>query len=189
MNPILSDNGRSDVAYTLLEQTSYPSSLYSVTMGATTIWESWYVIKDKGDGRVEINDESHNHFSYGSVSEWLFRYMLGIERDDKNSNSFKHFFLKPCIGGTVTCAKGSYNSIRGVIESAWSMENGSLKYTAAIPANTTATLYLPVTDENAGVTEGGVSAKSSEGVTFKGYENGCAVFELASGSYSFETLK
>lgn len=189
LNPILSDNGRSDVAYRLLEQTSYPSSLYSVTMGATTIWESWYVIKDKGDGRVEINDESHNHFSYGSVSEWLFRYMLGIERDDKNSNSFKHFFLKPCIGGTVTCAKGSYNSIRGMIESAWSMENGSLKYTAAIPANTTATLYLPVTDENAGVTESGVSAKSSEGVTFKGYENGCAVFELASGSYSFETLK
>lgn len=189
LNGVLTDTGHADIAYKLLEQTTYPSSLYSVTMGATTIWESWYVIKDLGNGKAVINDESHNHFSYGSVSEWLFRYMLGIERDDENSNSFRHFILKPTVGGTMTFAKGYYNSIRGTIKSDWKLDKdtGKLIYEAIVPANTTATLYLPAKDKNTAVTEGGITADLSEGVVFKGYEAGCMVYELVSGSYSFET--
>ncbi len=188
LNPILSDTGYTDVAYKLLEQTSRPSWLYSVSHGATTIWESWNAMRFYEDGSCSANAESHNHFSYGAVSEWLFCDVLGIERDDETSNSFKHFILKPEPGGTFTYAEGSYKSIRGNIESKWVLdrETNSLVYSASVPANTTATLYLPC-DENAAVYESGSPAASAEGVTFVKYENGCAVFNLDSGSYSFTT--
>ncbi len=189
LNGVLSETGHSDTAYKLLEQTSYPSSLYSVTLGATTIWESWYVMKHLEDGLISINDESQNHFSYGAVSEWLFRYMLGIERDDKNSNSFKHFILKPELGGSFTYANGSYNSIRGKIESGWTLdkETGKFTYSAVIPANTTATLYLPVKDENTAVYESGNDALAAEGVEFVGCCDGHKIYRLVSGSYEFAT--
>lgn len=190
LNPILSDTGHSDTAYKLLEQTEYPSSLYSVTMGATTIWESWYVMRRNEDGTIKVNDESQNHFSYGSVSEWLFRYMLGIDRDDETSVAFKHFILKPQIGGSVTYAKGSYNCVRGLIESNWAIdEKGGLAYSATIPANTTATLYLPAESESSVVLENGEAVSKAKGVSFTGYKNGCMVFELESGSYSFTVSK
>lgn len=189
LNPTLSDNGYTGAAYKLLEQDEYPSWLYSVTLGSTSIWESWYVIRKYEDGSMAVNEESQNHFSYGAVSEWLFRYMLGIERDDENSVAFKHFLLKPEFGGSFTYANGSYDSIRGTIESGWSLdkETCAFTYNAVVPANTTATLYLPVKSEGTAVTESGVSAVESEGVTYIGFEDGHAVFELASGTYEFVT--
>ena len=189
LNPVLSDNGYTGAAYKLLEQDKYPSWLYSVTTGSTSIWESWYVMRVYEDGSSTINAESHNHFSYGAVSEWMFRYVLGIERDDENSVAFKHFLLKPEFGGSFTYANGSYDSIRGTIQSGWTLdkETGVFTYSAVVPANTTATLYLPVKSEETAVTESGVLAENSEGVSLLGYEDGHMVYELASGSYSFET--
>lgn len=190
LNPVLSDTKNTDIAYKLLEQTEHPSWLYSVTNGSTTIWESWNVIKELPDGTKTINEESHNHFSYGSVAEWLFRYVLGIDRDDKNSNSFKHFLLKPELGGTLTYANGSYNSIRGRIKSAWTFNNqtGDFVYSVTIPANTTATLYLPIKDENTLVTESDIPVNSAVGITFSCFDKGCAVYHLISGSYEFKTV-
>lgn len=190
LNPVLSDTKNTDIAYKLLEQTEHPSWLYSVTNGSTTIWESWNVIKELPDGTKTINEESHNHFSYGSVAEWLFRYVLGIDRDDKNSNSFKHFLLKPELGGTLTYANGSYNSIRGRIKSAWTLNNqtGDFVYSVTIPANTTATLYLPIKDENTLVTESDIPVNSAVGITFSCFDKGCAVYHLISGSYEFKTV-
>lgn len=187
LNPTLSDMGYTEAAYRLLEQTEYPSWLYSVTTGATSIWESWYVMRVYDDGSSSINEESHNHFSYGAVSEWLFRDVLGIERDDENSNSFKHFLLKPEFGGTFTYANGSYNSIRGKIESGWKLDKttGKFTYKAVVPANTTATLYLPSASADSAVYESGISADKAEGVKFTEYKNGYAVYELESGSYEF----
>lgn len=186
LNPVLTDTGYASVSYKLLEQTDRPSWLYSVSHGATTIWESWDTMVFNDDGSSFVNTHSQNHFSYGAVSEWLFRYVLGIERDDENSNSFKHFKLKPTPGGTLTSAEGSYNSIRGNIESSWVIDKdkNTILYTATIPANTTATLYMPC-DENTSVFESGKPASSSEGVTFVNYEDGCAVYSLESGTYSF----
>ena len=187
LNPVLSDAGYSDVAYKLLEQDSYPSWLYSVSTGATTIWETWDALRVFADGSSRVTAESYNHFSYGAVSEWMYRYMLGIERDDENSNSFRHFILKPEFGGSITYAKGSYNSPRGYIASGWELnkETGAFSYNATVPANTTATLYLPAADAKTLVSESGKPVAQADGVTFVGYSDGHMVYELESGSYSF----
>lgn len=186
LNPVLSDTGYSDVAYKLLEQEEYPSWLYSVTTGSTTIWESWYAFRTYADGSSAANGESYNHFSYGAVSEWLFRYVLGIERDE-NAVAYKHIILKPEFGGSFTHAKGSYNSVRGKIESGWTLDKdyGAFTYHTVVPANTTATLYLPAESAESVVTEGGKPVSESKGVTFVSYKDGAMVYELESGTYDF----
>ena len=186
LNPVLSDTGYSDVAYKLLEQEEYPSWLYSVTTGSTTIWESWYAFRTYADGSSAANGESYNHFSYGAVSEWLFRYVLGIERDE-NAVAYKHIILKPEFGGSFTHAKGSYNSVRGKIESGWTLdkESGAFTYHTVVPANTTATLYLPAESAESVVTESGKPVSESKGVTFVSYKDGAMVYELESGTYDF----
>jgi len=190
LNPVLSESGHTEIAYRLLEQTGYPSWLYSVINGATSIWECWNLIEEIADDKKKINSESHNHFSYGSVAEWLFRYVLGIDRDDKNSNSFKRFLLKPEIGGSLTYAKGHYNSIRGTIKSSWKLDkqSGEFLYSVAVPANTTAMLYLPIKDEYTEVKESGISVNDAFGVTFKGFCNGRKIYLLESGIYKFKTI-
>lgn len=191
LNPVLSEYGYSEVAYRLLEQEEYPSWLYSVTTGATTIWESWYAFRQYEDGSSKATAESLNHFSYGSVVEWLYRTVLGIERDDADDGAvgFKHFLLKPQFGGTLTYANGSYNSVRGVIESGWTLDRktGAFTYSAVVPANTSATLFLPVASADTAVAESGMPASEADGVTAVGYRDGCMLYELQSGSYAFET--
>lgn len=188
LNPVLTDNGYGAAAYKLLGQTTYPSSLYSVTMGATSIWESWYVMRGLENGMISVNEESHNHFSYGSVSEWLFRYMLGIDRDE-TTPGFRHFLLRPVPGGSVTSASGSYDAIAGRIESGWTLDKttGAFTYTATVPAGTTATLRLPVRDAQTAVLESGIPAAAAEGVTDTGFADGCHTYELESGRYTFTT--
>jgi len=185
--PVLSEMGYDDVAYALLQQETYPSWLYSVNQGATTIWERWNsYTKESGFGPVSMN--SFNHYSYGSVAEWMYRYMLGIEKDE-NSVSYKHFILQPSPGGTITSARGHYDSVYGRIESGWKIENGTkLTYIATVPANTTATLYLPA-QKNGKIYEGGndISRTSVEGVKYVAYADGRVQIELKSGTYTFET--
>ncbi len=184
--PVLSEMGYDDVAYALIQQETYPSWLYSVNQGATTIWERWNsYTKESGFGPVSMN--SFNHYSYGSVAEWMYRYMLGIEKDEK-AVSYKHFILQPTIGGTITSAKGYYDSVYGRIESGWNIQNGTkLTYTATVPANTTATLYLPV-QKNSMVTESGKDVLTDvPGVEFVAYANGRAQINLKSGTYTFES--
>lgn len=181
--PVLVDTGYADVAFKLLEQTEYPSWLYPVLQGATTIWERWnsYTL-ETGFGDAAMN--SFNHYSYGSVTEWMYSYLAGIQSDD-DAPGFKHIILQPTVGGTLTRVSGSYDSVYGTILSAWRLNGDTLTYTCTVPANTTATLYLPV-DNNATVSEGGKGLAHSDGVTVKEYRNGKLVLELTSGSYSFE---
>ncbi|QGH33563.1 Bacterial alpha-L-rhamnosidase [Gracilibacillus salitolerans] len=188
MNPALSANGHKDTAYKLLESTDYPSWLYPVVNGATSIWERWnsYTHEDGFGGNNSMN--SFNHYALGAVGEWMYNYSLGIQRD-ANNPGFKHFNLKPEFGGTMTYAKGSYNSIHGKIESSWELsESGDIfTYEATVPANTTATLYLPTVSEKM-VIEGDILASNAEGLDFVKYEDGKAVFELQSGSYEFHSV-
>ena len=195
LNQTLSDVGADDTAYTLLLQRSYPSWLYSVDQGATTIWENWdsYTIEN---GFKDPGMNSFNHYAYGAVGEWMYRYMAGIEADEENPG-FKHFILQPTLDQRdaadipedqqrMTAVTATYGSIYGQIASAWTAdEDGNLlTYQATVPANTTATLYLPI-DEQAVLYEGGAPAAESEGVTFVEYKDGKAVYQLVSGSYSF----
>lgn len=176
LNLVLSDNGYDDVAYKLFEQTAYPSWLYPVLQGATTIWERWnsYTLVN-GFGPVDMN--SFNHYSYGAIEEWMIAYTLGIQRDEEQP-AYKHIILQPRIGGTFSFIRGHYDSAYGRIESGWQIQKKGYIYEATIPANTTATLYLPAKSEKSVRME-----KGQEGITPVGLKDGKAVYRLGSGSY------
>lgn len=182
----LSDNGCSEAAYRLLQQTNYPSWLYSVEQGATTIWErlNSYTHEDGFGGNNRMN--SFNHYSFGAVGAWMYNYSLGIERDE-SSPGFQHFVLKPEVDatGNMTYAKGHYDSMYGRIESAWRVERNALIYQCTVPANTTATLYLPATSVK-NIVEGNRTLKKSKRIEYVGMADGKVVLRLSSGSYSFK---
>ena len=128
---------------------------------------------------------SFNHYSFGAVGQWMMAYSLGIQRDEE-SPGFKHFNLKPEPDptGEMTWAEGFYDSMYGRIKSAWEISDGAITYRATVPANTTATLYMPA-DTQSTITENGMPASEAEGVEFVKYENGRSVYRLASGDYKF----
>jgi alpha-L-rhamnosidase len=191
LNPALSNNGYTATAYVLLEQENMPSWLFCVGQGATTAWERWNSYTSSGFGSAGMN--SFNHYAFGSVGEWLMSGVLGIQRDQSGpgTTGFRHFKLNPQHGGTVTYAKGFYDSMSGRIVSGWSLNNrtGAFTYNCSVPANTSATVYLPV-DSLAGaanVTEGGLPLAGAKGVAIGAYDsvNKRLAIEVVSGSYSF----
>lgn len=142
---VLTDNGRPDVAYRLLLNKNYPSWLYPVTQGATTIWErlNSYTHTDGFGGNNSMN--SFNHYSFGAVGQWLINRCLGIERDDEQPG-FKHFHLRPVPDptGGLTFARGHYDCPYGRIESSWERQaDGKIVYKFTVPQGTAATLTLP----------------------------------------------
>jgi alpha-L-rhamnosidase len=179
----LSGNGLSELAYRLLLNNQYPSWLYSVDQGATSIWErlNGYTVENGFGGNNSMN--SFNHYSFGAVGYWMMAYSLGIQRDEPG---FRRFILQPEPDptGVMTSAEGYYESMYGRISSAWRVSGTLLTYRATVPANTTATLSLPTAAAES-VKEGGRDARSADGVTFVRYENGKAVYTLKSGSYEF----
>jgi alpha-L-rhamnosidase len=181
----LSDAGRDDLAYRLLQNDRYPSWLYAIDQGATTIWErlNGYTIEAGFGGNNSMN--SFNHYSFGAVGQWMMAYSLGIERGEPG---FQRFVLQPRPDptGQMTWARGHYDSPYGRVRSAWKVDGRTLTYSATVPANTTATLHLPARSADA-VIEGGKPAARAEGVTFVRFEGGRATFELAPGRYEFET--
>ena len=193
ISPTLSEFGLNDKAYNLLLQRRCPSWLYSIDQGATTVWERWnsYTV-DKGFGPIEMN--SFNHYAYGAVGEWLSRFVAGIETDEQQPG-FKHIVLQPTPDTRttlpsgqerITSARASYTSNYGEIVSEWSAENGNTAtYNVTVPANTTATLYLPAGTSSV-IHEGDIAAERAKGVSFKGFYEGKAVYELGSGSYHFK---
>ncbi|HJQ24277.1 MAG TPA: glycoside hydrolase family 78 protein [Blastocatellia bacterium] len=174
--------GQNEVAYSLINQRSFPSWEYSIDNGATTIWERWdgYV---KGRGFQDKGMNSFNHYAIGAVGEWMARVILGINNDDERP-AYEHFTLRPYPGGGLTWARGHYDSIRGRIESSWRVTAGGLQYDVTIPTNTTATVYVPAKDA-AAVTESGKPASAAPGVRFLRMEDGAAAFLVDSGKYSF----
>ena len=183
----LSDHGYNDITYHVLQQKTYPSWLYSVEQGATTIWErlNSYTV-DKGfGGNNSMN--SFSHYSFGAVGAWMYNYSLGIQRDE-NEPGFKHFVLQPTPDptGQMTFARGHYDSMYGRIESGWKTNNGNVTYSVTVPANTSATLYIRALDPKK-ITEGGKNTSQMAGVKFIKYESGNAVFDLKSGHYEFRS--
>ena len=194
ITPVLSDNGHADVAYDLLLQDEQPSWLYVVEAGATTVWERWNSYTEGvGFGDAEMN--SFNHYAYGAVVEWMYRYMAGITADEENPG-FKHIILQPALDtgaayndqARINSVEGTYDSYLGTITSAWTSqgegENAELvTYHTVIPANTTATLYLPV-DESA--VEGFEAEEGVSGVEAAEHNGQMTVkLELESGGYDF----
>lgn len=133
--PTLVDNGYTDLAYRVLEQTQCPSWLFNVKEGATTILENW-------DGFVK-HQNSFNHYSYGAVCDFLFEYTAGI-RPMTEHPGYKEFILQPVIGGTLTTAKAELETHYGRIRSEWKVTDaGRIEYTFSVPVNTKAHIILP----------------------------------------------
>lgn len=175
---VLSNFGHNDIAYRLYTQTEYPSWLFPVKQGATTMWERWnsYTIKE-GFGEVSMN--SFNHYAYGAIEEWIMSHNLGIQRDE-NRPGYKHILMQPKIDDTFSFVKGGFRSVYGDIASAWEIKPSGTEIEFTIPANTTATFTLPVSSmDNLKLKKG------KKGVSSKSFDDGKAVYELKSGTYKF----
>lgn len=179
--PALTKNGEIETAYKLFSSDEYTSWLYPVTLGATTMWELWnsYERGFAQGGHSQMN--SQNHFALGASQSWMYEYQLGITSDGRKG--YKDFVLQPVPGGDFTSVEGSFDSSYGLIESAWKVAGGTMtSYATTVPANTTATLYLPVAGEVSGF-------EKQSGVTFEGMDkrNGQTVakFTLGAGGYEF----
>lgn len=174
----LTNTGHADVAYLLASNSTYPSWGYMVEQGATTIWELWN--GDHGDPGMN----SGNHVMLlGDLIIWFYENLAGIKTDPLKPG-FKHIIMHPQVLGDLKYVNGSYNSIRGKIESNWELSDRNFKWEIKIPANTTATIYVPTLNKE-NVLEKGRLAKDSEGAKFIGWKDNSAIYEIESGSYSF----
>nr|WP_049761293.1 alpha-L-rhamnosidase C-terminal domain-containing protein [Rubrobacter xylanophilus] len=175
--PVLTEAGRADVAYRLLNQRTFPSWLYEVERGATTTWERWDSIKPDGS----FNDpamNSFNHYAYGAVGDWLYRYVAGISPEEPG---YRRILIRPRPGGGLDRARGELESPYGRILSEWRLRGGKLRMRVSIPPNTRAGVCVPARDaREVRVSPPVPGANPSQ-------RDGCAVFELGSGTYEFRS--
>ena len=182
INWVLSESGYLNTAYSLLNQRTWPSWLYSVLNGGTTIWERWDGwTEEKGFQDPSMN--SFNHYAYGAIGAWMYAVVGGIDFDPDNPG-YKHIIMHPQSGGELTSAKAELRSMYGTIVSEWAWDNGAFDWKVSVPANTSATLYIP-TPESANVQEAGNPAEESEGVSFLRRDGDVSVYRVDSGKYHF----
>ena len=179
---VLTDYGRSDVAYRLLMQDTFPSWLFPVKHGATTIWERWDGWRPETGVHPDASMNSFNHYALGSCGRWLYEGIAGIRRDP-DSIAFDRIIIEPRIGGGLTYARATFRSMHGEIASAWKIDHGRLLLDVSIPVNTSATLHLP-TPSDRDVLESGQPLAQAEGVN-PVRKNGSLTVEVGSGTYSF----
>lgn len=179
---VLSRFGYTDVAYTLLMQESYPSWLYPVKMGATTIWERWDGIKPDSSFQTP-GMNSFNHYAYGAIGDWMYRVVAGLDTDEERTG-YKKIKIKPHIGDKLTHAAATLETYYGKLHSGWKLESGKLMFEVKIPANTTATVSIPATDP-AFVTENGKPLTNRDDIQVTGTTKDFVEVNLGSGSYQF----
>ena len=181
---VLSDNGYTDTAYDLLLQESYPSWLYPVKMGATTIWERWD--GEKTDSTFEDPGmNSFNHYAYGAIGDWMYRVSAGIET---MGPGYKHIIIQPHPAKKLTYSRASFESSYGTIGSGWEKKDGKVIIKVRIPANTSATIILPATVQDK-VTEGGKPL--SQNIYLKDIKlaDNKLTMQAGSGEYTFEIVE
>lgn len=175
---VLSNNGRDDIAIELLLQKTYPSWLYPVTQGATTIWERWDGLKPDGSTQTPSMN-SYNHYAYGAIGEWMYNNLLGFKKEE-SSPGFKKFTLKPLFSEEFSFVKGHYENMYGRIAVEWSQDENTITLAFGIPANTQAKLDLSL-------------AKTSNLVLFKSNKKKGtpinAISTLGSGNYEIILTK
>lgn len=182
--PVLSENGMIDYAYTLLLNEDFPSWLYEVNMGATTIWERWNSVLP--DGKIsDTGMNSLNHYSYGSIVEWMYRYMCGLNPDEEKPG-FKKFTLKPYPDARFDHASAEYQSVYGKIESGWKKTESGWHFAVKVPFDTTADFVL--SDAVRGAKKVTVKSADGEALTALSEElQGKGSITLLPGSYVIET--
>ena len=175
----LSKIGRDDLAFMLINRKEYPSWLYPVTQGATTIWERWDT--QKPDGTIIQGMNSFNHYAYGAIGEWLYSYVAGLRIDPQNPG-YKHIIFQPHFGGGLTNANAELLSNYGLVISSWEIKYGSFNYNVEIPANTTGTIILP----NAKLSEVTLNSTSITKSTEAQQVDNQVILKLGSGKYQLK---
>ena len=179
---VLTRFGYTDVAYKLLMQESYPSWLYPVKMGATTIWERWD--GQKPDGTFQTPGmNSFNHYAYGAIGDWMYRVIAGIDTEE-SAPGYRRIKMQPHIGGGLTNAAASLQTYYGTVSSGWKKEGNQLVWNVEIPANTTATLYIPARSAES-VKENNAALAAANGLKVLGSEGEYVKVEAGSGKYGF----
>lgn len=168
---VLTRYGRVDLAYSMMNQHDYPGFGYAIDRGATTIWETW-----RGDA-------SHSHPMFGSVCQWFYQALAGINPDPERPG-FKHIIIKPQPVGSLKYVKATYASVYGNIESGWKWEGNDLVLNLAIPVNSTATVILPATESD-DVTINNRTVKKCKDVSFIEFKDHVAKYQIESGHYIF----
>jgi alpha-L-rhamnosidase len=179
---VLTRYGSVDEAYMLLEREQYPSWLYPITKGATTIWERWDGIKPDGSFQ-DAGMNSFNHYAYGAVGDWMYRVMAGIEIDEA-APGYRHILIQPRPGGKTTKAGARHDSPYGTVASAWTLDAGRFELTVQVPPNTRATIRLPRATLTS-VTEGGQPIESVKDLLARRQDKDDVVVEVGSGEYRF----
>lgn len=183
---VLTRFGHTDLAYQLLLQESFPSWLYPVKMGATTIWERWNGIRpDSSFEPASMN--SFNHYAYGAIGDWLYRVMVGLDTYE-DGPGYKHIRIQPHVGGGFSFASATLQTYYGRLSSSWQVEGDNLLMLAEIPANTRATIYIPAKSIES-VTEDGKAMSAAPDLRVMGMENGYVRIEVGSGLYHFTVRK
>ena len=146
MCPVLSENGMNDLAYTLLLNEDYPGWLHEVKLGATTVWERWNSLDENGDiSSTGMN--SLNHYAYGSILEWVFRYVTGFRVSEEHPGS-RHLLIAPTLNWKLKRAKGSYHSAAGTYETSWELADPShVTVKVTVPFGCTAEIVLPLVSQ------------------------------------------
>jgi alpha-L-rhamnosidase len=183
---VLSRYNQTDVAYRLLLQDSYPSWLYPVKMGATTIWERWDGIKPDSTFQTP-GMNSFNHYAYGAIGDWMYRVVAGIDTYEDGAG-YHHSRIAPHPGGRLRSAAADLVTGYGKLSSHWEFEDDSFRLEIAVPANTTSTVYLPVMD-NGLVTEGGHNLSTVKEIHIEGIEKGYMRLRVGSGNYHFQVSR
>lgn len=171
---VLSQEGHAGVAYDIVNRREFPGWGHMLANGATTLWEHW---------ALSENTFSHNHPMFGSVSQWFFNWLGGVQPHPQ-AVGFDRIIIRPQIVGDLKWVRCRYDSLRGPIASNWRLDGDRLHLNVSIPANTTALVYIPTT-KAAEVTESNSPAAEAPGVRLLGAEDGSLVFEIQSGSYAF----
>jgi alpha-L-rhamnosidase len=180
---VLTRFGHTDVAYKLLLQETYPSWLYPVKMGATTIWERWDGIKPDGSFQT-TGMNSFNHYSYGAIGDWMYRVMAGLDTDELGPG-YKKVTIAPQPGGQITHAAANLETGYGPTGSEWKIENGVFRLKVTIPPNVTAVVKLPGAGA-AAVTEAGTPIKKVKTISALSIKGNDLEVNLGSGTYNFE---
>ena len=179
---VLSRFGYLEEAYRLLNREQYPSWLYPVKQGATTIWERWDGQKPDGSFQ-DVGMNSFNHYAYGAIGDWMYQVVAGLEVDPR-APGYKHILIQPQPGGGLTRARASYQSLYGRVSSSWEMKDDRFELTVEIPVNTRATVRLPKT-ALVKVTESGKPLVTGAGITDVRQDGDTVVAEVGSGRFVF----
>jgi alpha-L-rhamnosidase len=178
----LTNTGSLDLAYMLLNRKQYPSWLYPITQGATTIWERWDGQKPDGSFQ-DVGMNSFNHYAYGAVGDWMYSTVAGIDVDER-APAYKHSFVAPRPGGNLTRAAASIETMYGKLASAWTLDSAAYTLSATVPPNTWSTVRV-VNARLDRVTEGGRPVASAPGVRAAKQDGADVVIEVGSGTYRF----